>query len=399
MKIICFAVLLISFYNTYAQQNSFNTHSPDVIRLNDKNQTQSDYEELLLGLSFDGLEAGSDSVIRFKDFWFVPVQRLIKGLSLRHEVEEHKITLHTPAGRFVFSADDVIYFDNRLYISTDTLTKDAAFEIIFNQSDYALDIYSPWGANTNNSSDTIAITPDILPKQFNVRQISAEVIYQDENQHDDIDAEFKLGGNAMNGIWELDYFKPDRGDGQFTEYHFVKGTDKSQLFLGFDTISPNNLIGGVPFSGVQYAMSNQPINDDSRSLDIEDFYENINGNTRTIRGQSEPGAIAQLFINGRLAEQTRVSLNGEFTFSNARLTDNEFNDIEVLIINRQRTRIIERIDYSQRGSEFLLDQGQHLAYVAAGLRGNILESEKFSQEDEPVTSVLYRYGLTDEFDI
>ena len=397
LKTIFLTVFIVSLNCVYAQQNVINAQTPNVNRLNDEKNTPSQFEELLLGLRFDELDAGSDSVIRHKNFWFIPLEKLQNGLSLHREVDEKKIALHTPVGRFVFTADDFIYFENKLYISTFALVNVAAFEINFNQPDYALDIYSPWGANNGNGSLSKDIEPDILPEQFNVRQISAEVIYQDENNHDDVDAEFRLGGNILNGIWELDYFKPDQGDGRFTEYHYVKGTDKTQLLLGFDNISPNNLFGGVPFSGVQYAISNQPINDDSRSLDIEDFYENINGNTRTIRGQSEPGAIAQLFINGRLAEQTRVSLNGEFKFSNARLTDNEFNDVEVLIINRQRTRIIERIDYSQRGSEFLLDKGQHLAYVAAGVRGSILESENLNQEDEPVTSVLYRYGVIDDF--
>ena len=364
--------------------------------LNASGAAENSQQQYLLGLFVDGQDYGTVTVLGDKNDWFIPISKLQIDSNIGYLETETGVTLTTPSGKFEFLIEDFISFENEIFISVQALNRNLKFEVRFDQSDFALQLYPPWSNRRLSASAQDAIEPDVYPASVSLRQLRAQIDYDSLDENSFLTKQYNASGTVFNGIWELEYVDLENRDDIFNEYRWVTGTENQQIYLGFDQIDPGSLSPGTDLTGVQYAWSNQPIQSNkSRSLEIDNFSQNIAGSARTISGVSEPGAIAQLRINGRIVDEKRTEISGEFSFPRSQLASQDFNNIEVLIFNRQRSRIIERFDFSQQSNSDLLNEGQHLVYGAAGVRGNALSATDSTNDNQVVTAALYRYGFAE----
>jgi hypothetical protein len=162
--------------------------------------------------------------------------------------------------------------------------------------------------------------------------------------------------------------------------------------LGNARFSVHPLVPAVDQTGAQVLWSSARRDTDSAGLVNADGARQMGGGVRTIAGRGDPGAIAELRVNGAVVSRTRVRLDGTFEFLDVDVPSRGFNQIDVFLLDRVSGTLIERFDYSRRGGSGMLASGQHTLFAALGVEGNPLDE---LDSRGTAGALQWRYGVND----
>lgn len=353
------------------------------------------YQEQLVGLFVDGRKYDSIQVIHHRETWYLPLDQVSEIFGVQYRPSDMGLVLSTPQGEYIVGEDTLLRFNGRWFISSSALEEQLKFQVEFDNSTYALKIFLPWSATASIAGSVPSIEPDVVPSAVSLGQIRSDIFYTHaESLDNEIRTVNQLRGGMWGGAWHVQYSTRSNGQDRPDEYYWVRATANSQWLVGRDVFSPNPLIPGTEMTGVQWAWSNQAITSNyQRRGDINSFNEAVGNAPRQIRGNSEPGAIAELRVDGNRQAVTRVRMDGTFEFLEVELSEQQYNEVEVVIYNRQRTTIIERIDFSMLGSNRLLNHRQSLVYAGGGKYGNWLADDVRARENDFVGALMLRHGV------
>lgn len=360
-----------------------------------------EFSKQLLGLYVDGDEHPALIAAHDGNEYLLPLVTILasSGASLDSNDDQTgsaEIHVNTPGGAAVLKEEDIRLVDGQLMITQTALAEKLLIQTRFDQSSFALYLMLPW--SIGSESEFLAFTapePDFMPPSASVRNMRADLFYASTNAGTAVSGDYFLAGNLAGGGWRMR--AEQHGDNGTTpsEYYWTKDWGKSVLLAGNSNYSLHPLLSTVEQTGVQYLYSTAAL-PTSRGVDITgtNGSKRIANGIRNISGQSSPGAVAELRIDGRVETRTRVRLDGSYDFPDVELPTRGYSEVLVHILENNTGALIETQDFSRRSGIELLSGGQHTLFSAMGQQGNLLDEQRKSLGASG--AVQWRHGLTED---
>lgn len=365
------------------------------------------FQKILVGLEVNDEEVLVLDIIKTSSDYLVPIKEVFPAIGASYTLQHGIMTIQVPGSDVEVSSRVTYRIDGELWASLSTLNEYLKVNARFDPAKYAVNFLPPWRQKQKDKGreGEEAIVPEFYPDAFSLRQfrISHEV-----NSHKDggpldfeIDSErseLLTSGAAWDGSWLLEAEKTSGQNWRPNEYFWLKRDNQQQWLLGKQVVSPSVVAPTVTLTGAQYFYSNQEIPyDPYQDISQSRFFREIGSSVQTIRGNAEPGSVAQLLINDQLVNESFVDLDGSYDFGQVRSESGLYNEIEVRIIDAVTRTEIERQDKTRLGSDSLLNEGQMVTSAAFGKKGNWLDPN--FQEQGEAGMFLYRYGVSDDITV
>ncbi|AOE49086.1 carboxypeptidase-like regulatory domain-containing protein [Kangiella sediminilitoris] len=361
------------------------------------------FQKILVGLEVNDEEVLVLDIIKTPSDYLVPIKEVFPAIGASYSLEHGIMTIQVPGSDVEISSRVTYRIDGDLWASLGTLNRYLKLNASFDPTTYAINFLPPWRRSDKGESGEQAKTlkPEYYPDAFSLRQfrISHQVeAHKDGGPFDfDIDSErsdLLTSGAAWDGSWLFEANKVGGQSWRPDEYFWLKRDDHQQWLLGKQVVTPSVVAPSVTLTGAQYFYSNQSIPfDPYQDISQSRFFRELGSSVQTIRGNGEPGAIAQLYVNQQLVDEVFVDLDGSYDFGEVRSESGLYNEIEVVIIDSLTRTEIERQDKTRLSSDNLLNEGQMVTSVAFGKKGNWLDPD-FDDQGE-AGMLLYRYGVSD----
>lgn len=359
------------------------------------------YNRQLLGIYFDQNEHPAMIVLHDGDEYLLPLVSVLSGAGAsldtdKSDLNAAEIAINTPGGPARLLQSDLQLVDGQVLVSESALEEKLKIDVRFDQSAYALYLTLPW--SLEEPSAYVAFTmpdPDFEPPSASIRNLRADVNFFANGSQQGLYGDFFVSGNLAGGGWRMRAEQLANGNTVPTDYFWSKDFGNYQALLGNSDFSLHPLLPTVEQTGAQFLYSTEPLpvaND--VDLSRADTSRRINNGVRDISGMAQPGAVAELRIDGRVAERTRVRLDGSYDFPDVELPSRGYAEVLVMILDNRSGALIDTHDYSRRSGIELLSDGQHTIQAALGQQGNLLNTQRTSLGIS--TAAQWRYGLNED---
>ena len=369
----------------------------------DSSQKQTfSLQRIFVGVLVNNEEVSSIEIIETTDDFLIPIKDILPLVQARFIINENKsnaqnfLTILIPTGSQTFKAKETYLIDGELWMSLKVLNQKIFLNGHFDSAKYALSLLPAWKNEEQVIKKNLSIAIDRKADDFSLRQLqlSHEVDYLESNIHNKR-TDFLAAGAAFDGVWRIESNKANHSNWTLDEYFWLGRDLHSQWLIGKQTVSPSTISPATTLTGAHYFYSNQAIPYDSyQDITQSNFFKQLGSSIQTIRGIAQAGTIAQLYIDGNLANETFVKLDGTYSFEHVQLTSNFYNEIEVWILDSINKVIIEKQNKTQANSDSLLSEGQFVTSIALGKKGNVLAEDY--QEQGQAGMFLSRYGVSDK---
>lgn len=356
----------------------------------------SEYERLLVGIEVDGEEVGFGEILRTDDDYLVPMVELFEAMDSRYEINDDQIEVRTPGGDTQMPAELIRKVDGISFISLASLNSALFLEARFDSSSYALTMTLPWRSEQGEGDlATDDIEPDFRPPPVSLRQLRLNTSYRDtESTPSVLSHELRGSGALLDGAWFFDIDKQQDEQAAIDEFYWLRSLPHQQWLAGVQTISLSPVATSRETTGLQWLYSNHPIDQNGRRVPTaNDFARNLGRSSRDITGTGQPGARAQLYIDGHLQNSQLIRLDGTYEFRDVELGSRGYREVVVEIQDRSTGSVLSRQNFSQNFSSLSFEQGQYVAAAGFGEIGNSLDPD--DRRDGQSWYFQQRYGLTD----
>lgn len=359
------------------------------------------YSRQLLGIYFDQQEHPAMIVLHDGNEYLLPLVSVLAaaGASLDTEgsdPDSTEVAINTPGGPARLQQADFQLVDGQVLVAESALENKLKMDVRFDQSAYALFVTLPWSMDAPSAYMAFSMPdPDFEPPAASIRNLRADLNLFADGSRQGLYGDYFVSGNLAGGGWRVRAEQLASGDTVPTDYFWSKDFGNAQALFGNSDFSLHPLLPTVEQTGAQFLYSTEPLpvrND----IDISrsDTSRRINNGIRDISGIAQPGAVAELRIDGRVTERTRVRLDGSYDFPDVELPSRGYAEVLVMILDNRSGALIDTHDYSRRSGIELLSKGQHTVLAALGQQGNLLNSQRASLGAS--TAAQWRYGLNED---
>jgi hypothetical protein len=360
----------------------------------DRNDLAS-FEQMLIGFYVDDVEKPALFALYDGEDYLVPLRRVLADTGAELVDREGRLVLVSPGGEVVVPRERLRDFEGTLMIERAALSELLLMEARFDAQAYALFVYPPWwqgAAPVRGARPTI--TPHFSPPSASLRNMRGDFSYISTDDGSDSWAQYYLAGNLARGYWSTRAEEDINNDYRVFDYRWQREWEHSQLLLGNARFSVHPLAPTVDQTGAQLLWNSRASAARQASgLGRTRASREIGSGTRTISGVGEPGAIAELRLEGSVVARTRVRLDGTFEFIDVDIPTRGYRNIQVLVLDRNSGTLLEQLDYSSRGGVGVLSAGQHTVFASLGGEGNLLDSDVDSRGT--AGALQWRYGISD----
>jgi hypothetical protein len=356
------------------------------------------YRRQLIGLFVDDVERSGLFALTEGDTFLLPLDKVLQDVGATLEQRGQETWVVTPAGEIKLDGAALRTVENQLMIRMEALNDQLQLRARFDQTSYALHISPPWSQTTNKSSTGAFPTARFTPPTASLRNMRADFTYFTDDESSDFYGEYFTAGNLAGGTWQTRIEQDP--DNEFTpfDYYWHRAWEQTQLLVGNSNYSLHPLVPTIEQTGAIGIISNKSFaTESSRGITGADGARNLGAGTRTIGGNGEPGAIAELRINGGVVARTRVRLDGTYDFDNIDVPTRGAADIKVLMLDRSSGVLLDTYDFSRRGGSGMLAGGQHTLFTALGEEGNPADDRRDSRGT--AAAVQWRYGVSDHLTV
>ena len=339
------------------------------------------YARELLGLFVDGIEKPGLVSVYDGVQYFLPLVTILDAVGVtiadnNPEASTQIIRVNTPGGAANIRPQDLRIVDGQIMVAQSALQDTLLIETSYDPTSLAFHLTLPWSAsNRQGGTGTSVPQPQFTPPVASIRNLRADLNYFSRGNEEGVNSDYLVAGNLFGGGWQVRALENSEGDVTPIDYFWNRSFNKSQVLVGNSDYSLHPLLPTVEQTGIQYLVSNKPLPQNNYT-DLR----NANGNrqmangVRDIAGYAEPGAIAELRIDGSAVQRTRVRLDGSYDFINVELPTRGYSNVVVLILERSSGALIESQDFSRRSGIELLSSGQHTMFTSFGQQGNALDN-------------------------
>jgi hypothetical protein len=349
-------------------------------------------------LYVDDVERSGLFALTEDDSFLLPLDSILPDVGATLELRGVETWVVTPAGEVQLDMANLRTVEGNLMIRLEALNDQLKLRARFDQGSYALYVSPPWTQSAAKKLGTATPVAEFTPPALSLRNMRADFTYIKSDEGSDLWGEYFTAGNLAGGTWQTRIEQdPDK---EFTpfDYYWHRAWDRSQVLLGNSTYSLHPLLPTIEQTGALGVISNKSFaSDSSRGLTAANGAQDLGDGTRTISGTGDPGAIAELRVNGGVLARTRVRLDGSFEFDRVDLPTRGAADIKVLLLDRSSGVLLETYDYSRRGGSGMLEGGQHTLLMALGKEGNPMDDRRDSRGTAGSTQL--RYGVNDHFTV
>jgi Carboxypeptidase regulatory-like domain len=356
------------------------------------------YTSRIVGLIADDQELGSLDVIFDGERYFLPARELAALIGAQARAGLGELLFDTPAGSVRIPADLLHTLDGRLLVN-ETIVRDRLFTPIrFDPARYALVVALPWWQSSAGARGRrVTPTPDREPSPVALSGIRLDYQYTDTGDLDRQVMDYRFEGALADGGWRVNVEQEFDEDVTADEYFWMRTWESRQVLAGYQDVALHPLLPSTPFTGGQALFSNRPLDvQNGNGLTQSNFARSLARPEQDIRGTAQPGAIAELRVDGRVVARQRVRLDGTFEFLGIDLPARGHADIEVLVFDRGYGTLIDRMDYSRSSSQLLLADGHQVFLLGGGNAGNSLDdNDEDVHQGGTAALAQWRRGLTD----
>jgi hypothetical protein len=158
------------------------------------------------------------------------------------------------------------------------------------------------------------------------------------------------------------------------------------------------LLRGIQFTGLQYAWTNERLDLFSRGGQARQLLSRQMQPISNFDGYGPPAGIAELWIDGVIADRRVIGLDGHYEFLDVSIPARQASNVEIRLYDRHSPGVpIEIIEETRTASSFLLPGGSTMHMVGGGANGNFIQNE-FVEGFEPMGPAGFyqtRHGVSD----
>lgn len=359
----------------------------------------------LVGLVLGGREVATLLVIERNGRLWLPLDEFASYTALNVVAKggrEKPLKLRTPIGDTSIPRDRTLIDAGIVYVDEAYFSQTLNFRLKRDREARTLAVSVPWRGRSNPSGAEEApaanLEPEATPTAYGLTSIHGRVNYEPT----DIDTRgftstVRMTGYAFDGVWQLAY---DEVYGnrivrdalwmrQLGDHHIIQ--------LGHQTLALHALMPHQELTGVQWAWSSRAIRSEAPRLYPGVLLDRWNTSRRTFAGKGPVGGRAELWINGHLAAQRDIGLDGDYRFSDVPLYGSNAQ-VEIRIYDGHNPRTPVRVESrTLELSDLLLNDGETTIVAAAGYAGNVVrplfDDGVASDKDKGVAGIaLVRWG-------
>lgn len=366
---------------------------------------EEDYNSLLVGLYINGANGDDLEILKDKDAYWIPLDRLA---DYAHFTVNPDASITTPIGRVTINPYSLLQRGGRRYISDVQLEQWLRIRSKFVSSEYALQVSVPWNGNRANSATDSgpaapidAYAPEGSLSFLRLRNFSDRVVGGDSPRELRTENLVDAGGRIAGGTWLLGARQVTDQGTSLDRYFWNKDTQRSATRLGTSFNNLNPLLANIDYTGVQTAWSSDDIRryrDFDSNLNFDSFLaEDVSYQREILRDDGPPGGVAELRIDDRPVARVRVDLEGRYEFADVKYNRGGYQQISVVLYPfSPLDPPLREIDLSRQLTRELVQDGETLLRAGAGREGNPLDDDQSTQRDETAVGfLLARHGLTD----
>lgn len=365
---------------------------------------ESEYTRQLVGLFVDGNELPGLIAIHDGNEYLLPLVTILEQIGATLDEsgrggQPAALRVDTPGGAVVLQPDDLRMVDSQIMVRESALAARLLVKVTFDQGSFALHLVLPWTVPGTRERQAASMPEaEFAPPSVSLRNLRADLFAYSNAAGNGISGDYFAAGNLAGGSWQG--FVQQDSDRQVTptDYYWTREFGNSQALIGNSDFSLHPLLPTVEQTGVQYLYSTAPL-PSSGEVDITraNSTRRMANGVRTIAGNSVPGSIAELRVDGDAVARTRVRLDGSYDFPNIELPTRGYSEVQVLILDHNTGALIAIDDFSRRSGIELLGAAQHTVLTAVGQSGNLLDQRV--TQTAITTAAQWRYGLTEDITV
>lgn len=342
-------------------------------------------ELAISSIILNGQDLRSDAVVAFSGpgkETYIDLAEFTQALGLELSEHENHYLIETPIGFATLAPHVLRQLDGRAMVELSVLGRHLASDVIFDASEYAVQVDVPWPLDEPVPSAEIvrpsgAAESDIDAPTASVSFVRTEYLQRFENGSDTSSIVSDVGGSLFDGYWQVrvrDYLE---NDPFIEDYIWLQSGRQHRFLLGNQTVGLDPLLQGFEFTGAQAAWTNRPISLFTDSVQAEQIITNQNGSIRTFTGQGPPGGRAELRIEGVPVASTIIALDGRFEFRDVELPSGNIVNVEAWLFERGSEGVpADVLDFSGYATNRVLPAGTFLLQSGAGVDGNLIEDSR-----------------------
>ncbi|MGE0623998.1 MAG: carboxypeptidase regulatory-like domain-containing protein [Pseudomonadales bacterium] len=351
----------------------------------------------LVGIIVDGRELDARVVYRLGASYYLPAT-LLGEIGVRGTVRAGRLVLITPGGEVEAPAHHFRDLYGELFFDATLLDEVLKVRWEFSPERYAFNLTLPWWQQHGPAADAFEAADgkdvQFAPSSFGLTQIRLDHTQLANDDYSYGYSNLLLRGRLGEGIWRGEVVRQDDQDVRAQDYYWMRDFSHVQALVGNQQVVINPLLPTVETTGAQALYSSERIRfDPYRDQTRSDYVRSFGIPTKEIEGISQPGAIAELRIDGRPVARLRVQLDGTYRFDQVPSNSLQFHSVKVHILDQRSMVEIDVQDFTQTPIDLLLDRGQTVAFAGAGMNGNPLDP--FRGSGGEAAFALARYGLTE----
>ena len=351
---------------------------------------------LLVGLHVNGDDVDFIEAFHLDGRYFLPARRVFEHMGIEPRIAQGKfLILDTPGGEVSAPLDHLRYINDVMVFSDELLSDVLYVNWRFATNTYSINLDLPWDLSGGAPSRTArtVMQPDYAPPAFGLSQVRLDHHMYRGDVLDADRTELLMRGRMADGIWRVDV-EHDEETTILEDYYWFRDMDTWQMLVGNQQVSVHPLLPSMETTGVQLLYDSQPrFLDPWRDVLRTQNVRRIGLPLQTISGVAQPGLVAELRLHDQAIARTRVRLDGTYEFENLTLPSRQFLPLQVYLLDQRSLVVHEIQDFTQTPSDLMLDGGQTLALVGAGVHGNPLDSR--DHREGGAAYGLWRYGVSD----
>lgn len=351
----------------------------------------------LVGIIVDGRELDTLVVYRLGSSHYLPAE-VLGRIGVHGAMRAGRLMLTTPGGEVEAAPHYFRDLYGELFFRADMLDEVLKIRWEFSSEKYAFHLTLPWWQQGGPADGPIAERDagavQFAPPTFGLTQIRLDHTQIANQDYSYGYSNLLLRGRLAEGIWRGEVIRQDHQDVRAQDYYWMRDFSHVQALVGNQQVVINPLLPSVETTGAQALYSSNEIRfDPYRDQTRSDYVRSFGIPAKEIEGRSQPGAIAELRIDGRPVARIRVQLDGTYRFDRVPSNSLQFRSVKVHILDQRSMVELEVQDFTQTPIDLLLDRGQTVAFAGVGANGNPLDPVLGTRGE--AAFLLGRYGLTE----
>lgn len=363
-------------------------------------------EQLLVGFYVNKVEKDSIDALKMEEQYFIPFDVFVNAIQIKPSKTTSGWLIESPIGNLKLSDTAIKKYRNKSYVNIIAIKK-LGIHSEFNQSDYAIKLYTPWSKAdllADKPNSTVAPKIDYYPNSVGIHQINIngginQSIKDRETTNSKQHVKIGLRGNAFGGLWggQVSYQHSATKDTitketsnnktplEVNRLYWANYAEKSAVQIGTNSHPSFSLVDQDNFSGISLAYSNKGIQKHLSSFTQSNntLLKTNSGDYRNIRGQGPVGGIAELRVNTNPVARVRIGTDKTYQFTNLNLNKlNEYKKtVEIALFEHSfSNQPIKVIPYRFNKRESNVATDELLTEVGVGMVGNALDITKDSTD-------------------